>query len=326
MKLSQRFLPQKVKTKLLLALGSLIALMVLIPVFLVYRNTINRTVEEATIGLQQKIIQIQDKLVVDTTQKLSLLAKTVSDIPSVEKDMAERNREALQSVTEPMYKDLKQRLELNVFHFHLPPATSFLRLQKPEKFGDDLSGFRHTVVSVNATRKEASGIEVGKAGLSIRAVLPVNYHGQHVGSVEFGAPIDDKLVKSYKEIFHSEISVVVPDNGGFKYQAKTHSMTIPAKKFPFLKKMLQNEETKIERVTKNNRELLTAYMPLKDYSGKNVGILAVPFDMTDQLTAARKTAQTIALAGLVAILVIQGLVYLIFQLLINRPLKGSLNN
>jgi len=318
----KRLLPKRVKTKLLLSLGVLIALMVIIPVILIYRNTISTTIEQAQAGLREDIIQVRDKLIVDTTDQLSLLAKTVADIPAVKKDLFEQDREDLLSITLPMYKDLKSIIDLNVFHFHLAPATSFLRLQKPKKFGDDLSGFRHTVVSVNRNKKEASGIEVGKAGLSIRAVVPVSYQGKHAGSVEFGAPINDALLQLVKKTVKSDIMVVVPADNKYKYQAKTDNQSLPQQDFPFLNEVMQGTETSIVRVSKGNRELMTAYMPLQDYSGKTVGILAVPKDITDKLSAAKKSALTIALAGFLAICVIQGLVYIIFQLMIDRPLKA----
>jgi len=318
----KRLLPNKVKSKMILTLGSLIGFMVIVPIILTYRSTIKLAIEGAQVNLQNNVIQISDKLFFGTTNQLRLLADTVANIPSVQQDLAEQNREHLLKMSLPLYKELKKTSELNVFHFHLPPATSFLRLQKPEKFGDDLSNFRHTVVSVNQSHTEVTGIEVGKAGLSIRAVVPISFQGRHVGSVEFGAPINDNLVRSIKKIVKADISVVVPDGNGFKYQAKTHSLTIPAKKFPFLKKIMQGSKTKIIRLSKNNRKLMTAYRPIQDYSGKTVGILAIPHDITNTLSAARKSALNNALTGLSALIVILILIYFIFQFLIDRPLKA----
>ncbi len=318
----KRLMPKRVKTKLLLSLGILIAVMVIIPVILVYRNTINTTIKQARASLQEDVIQVSDKLIVDTTDQLSLLAETVADIPAVKKDLYEQNRDDLLSITLPMYKDLKSIIDLNVFHFHLAPATSFLRLQKPKKFGDDLSGFRHTVVSVNRDRKEASGIEVGKAGLSIRAVVPVSYQGKHAGSVEFGAPINDTLAIQVKKTVKSDISVLVPDGGKFKYQAKTDRENLQSQDFPLFNKIMQGKETIIVRNSKNHRELMTAYMPLQDYSGKTVGILTVPMDITEKLSAAKKSALTIALIGLLALCVVLGLVYVVFQHMIDRPIQS----
>ena len=50
------------------------------------------------------------------------------------------------------------------FHFHLPDATSFFRVQSPEEYGDDLSSFRHTVVEANEQKTLVSGLEGGVSG------------------------------------------------------------------------------------------------------------------------------------------------------------------
>ena len=45
-------------------------------------------------------------------------------------------------------------------HYHLPPARSFVRCWS-EKRGDDISGFRKTVLQVSETHKAVRGIETG---------------------------------------------------------------------------------------------------------------------------------------------------------------------
>jgi len=98
--------------------------------------------------------------------------------------LGERNRDELARITVPTFEVMKK--EYNVRQFHLPPATSFLRVHKPQKFGDDLSSFRKTVVETNAKREAISGIERGVAGLGVRGIVPVYHQQQHIGSVEFG--------------------------------------------------------------------------------------------------------------------------------------------
>ena len=70
-------------------------------------------------------------------------------------------------------------------HVHTKNNHSFLRNWKPEKYGDDLSGFRTSVVHVNSTQKAVNGFEIGKAGLSLRAVVPIVDKDEHLGSLEF---------------------------------------------------------------------------------------------------------------------------------------------
>lgn len=78
-----------------------------------------------------------------------------------------------------------------VMHFHLAPAISFLRVHQPDRYGDDLSTIRPTVVAVNQTREAMQGFESGRYFRGIRAVIPVwsrNPDGtsEHVGALEVG--------------------------------------------------------------------------------------------------------------------------------------------
>lgn len=321
--LFRKILPVRVKTKLLLLLGVLISLLIIIPVIFFYQTTTDTATSKIEQSLKITIVQIRDEIVDDQAVQLKLLAHAIAGMPSVQDNLMYQSREDLLDVAAPMYEGLKKTIDLNVFHFHIPPATSFLRLQKPEKFGDDLSSFRKTVVQANETKSAAIGIEAGRAGLSIRAVVPVKYlNKKHAGTVEFGSPINDKLVQSLKKVFGRDISVIVADKEGFKYQAKTHDLTISEGKFPFLKKVMQSDGVTIKRVKKNGRDLMTAYMALTDFSGNAVGVLAVPDDIGEVLAVAKKNAITMGIVGLIALLAIQALVYFVFVRLIDRPINS----
>lgn len=50
----------------------------------------------------------------------------------------------------------------------------------PEKFGDDLSSFRHTIVKSNAERVAVTGLEAGVSGLGICGMVPVFHQGKHI--------------------------------------------------------------------------------------------------------------------------------------------------
>ena len=70
-------------------------------------------------------------------------------------------------------------------HFHFPDNTSFLRMHKPDKFGDDLSDYRFSITEVNRTLKPLNGYEVGKIVDGYRFVYPIFDESLfHVGSIE----------------------------------------------------------------------------------------------------------------------------------------------
>ena len=127
--LAKKIIPVKVKTKLLTVLGILITLMVAVPSILSYRASLNNTALALEEQLTAAIVQVRDTLTVEKAEQLRLLAHTVAGMPSIQDNVMFQSRESLADVTAPLYEGLKKIIDLNVFHFHLPPAISFLRLQ-----------------------------------------------------------------------------------------------------------------------------------------------------------------------------------------------------
>ncbi len=84
-------------------------------------------------------------------------------------------------------KDYKENTKFHNIKIHLHDKTihSFLRIWKQDKFGDDLSGFRHTIVSVKQNKKPIVAIEIGRAGLVLRGIAPIVENSTYLGSVEF---------------------------------------------------------------------------------------------------------------------------------------------
>jgi len=321
--LLRKFLPEKVKSKVLTILGILITIMVAVPSALNYRTTINNALDTVNQDLRSKIAVVASKISTEKAEQLRLLAHTVASMPSIQDHVKFQDRDSLLEVTGPLFANLKKIIDLNVFHFHLAPATSFLRLQKPEKFGDDLSSFRYTVVSVNTNHQDAVGIEAGDAGISVRAVTPVMYlNKKPVGSVEFGAPINDALLASIKATMQEDISVLVPQKaGGFRYQAKTDALSVPEEQFAGLPAVMQSKGVIVEEVDKDGQQLMIAYSPLLDYSGKAVGVLAIPKNITAVVAGARNSALVSLMIGLGALIVVQVFVYILFTRLVDRPIK-----
>ncbi|MFN2353569.1 MAG: cache domain-containing protein, partial [Desulfopila sp.] len=319
----KKIVPSRVKTRLLTTLGILLTLMVAVPTFMSYKSTLTTTEAQLREELRSTITQVYNSITSEKAEQLKLLAHTVAGMPAVQDSVQYNDRDTLLTIGTPLFKGLKKITDLNVFHFHKPPATSLVRLHKTEKHGDDLSGFRHTVVQVNQNQQDAVGIEAGVAGISVRAVVPVLYlNRRHAGSVEFGAPLNDEVLLDIKKRIGNDVSLLVPDGGGFRYQAKTHNLTAPHKKFPFLKKVLNSEDITVQRIHKNDKQLLTAYMPITDYSGKGVGVLAIPKDIGAKIGAARKRALTSVGIGLAALIVIQLLVFFLFTRLVDKPIKS----
>jgi len=99
------------------------------------------------------------------------------------------------------YKNIK-------VHIHDANVHSFLRAWKPTKFGDDLSGFRKTVLAVKRSHKPLVAIELGRAGLVLRGLSPIIDNGKYLGSVEFMQGLNS-VVKNAKKVYGYEMAIVM---------------------------------------------------------------------------------------------------------------------
>ena len=213
--------------------------------------------------------------------RATALASLIANLPPVQESFAKGDRASLSGLTLPAFSKLKKPLSLKQFQFHLPPATSFYRVHKPAKFGDDLSSFRKTVVAVNQTQKPVSGVEKGVAGAGIRGVVPVFFGGRHIGSVEFGLALNNSLAELIKKQYGFEMLLLAADDkGGFKAWASSTDLPLAAAIQPALEKVLSDGKPLLRWFKHRGRDIYVYLAPLPDFSGKPVAVLAIPQDNT----------------------------------------------
>jgi methyl-accepting chemotaxis protein len=213
--------------------------------------------------------------------RATALASLIANIAPVQEAFAKGDRTTLSNLTLPAFRELKKKLGLKQFQFHLPPATSFFRAHKPAKFGDDLSSFRKTVVTVNQTKKPVSGVEKGVAGAGIRGVVPVFAGGKHIGSVEFGLALNNSMAKLLKKQYGFEMLLFASDGkGGYKTWASSSKLPVLGAVQPLLGQILSGGKPVLREFESGGKDIYVYLAPLPDYSGKPVAVLAVPQDNT----------------------------------------------
>ncbi len=132
-------------------------------------------------------------------EQAQALAETFAIMPGVTEAFGARDREGLLALTEEPFARLSDEHGVEQLHFHEPPATSFLRVHQPEDHGDDLSSFRETVVLANEERAPITGLELGVGGLGMRAVVPVERAGEHLGTFEVGSSFGESFFVDFAE-------------------------------------------------------------------------------------------------------------------------------
>ena len=164
---------------------------------------VNYKITEVVHDAEKKELQNLYKSAVAEIESEGRLAQAMSfiiaSVPSMNQAMADGKRDELAATTLPIFNELKKEYDVRQFQFHLPPATSFLRVHKPKKFGDDLSSFRKTILATNDSKQPVKGLEKGVAGLGVRGINPVYNNGNHIGSVEFGMSFGQAFFATLKK-------------------------------------------------------------------------------------------------------------------------------
>ena len=245
------------------------------------------------------------------------LSAVVANMTSVQARFAAQDRDWMASEMVPTFKYMKEHYAARQFQFHKPPAFSFLRLHKPQKFGDDLSGFRKTVVATNTDKKPVQGLEKGVAGIGIRGITPVFHQGQHLGSVEFGMSLGQPFFDQFKKKYDVDIALYVTEGDGFKTFASTSKAGMQLS----LEQARSIMGGKVEkRHTELNDTPYTIYGErITDFSGKPIGVMEITFDRSPFEAAYNSARNTTLGFMLLSLLIGLGLALLIARG-ITRPL------
>ncbi|MDC0933497.1 methyl-accepting chemotaxis protein [Arcobacteraceae bacterium] len=194
-------------------------------------------------------------------------------------------------------------------HIHTNNNKSYLRNWKVDKFGDDLSSFRESVVKTNKMQQPVNGFEIGKAGLSLRSVVPIIDNGQHLGSLEFIQGLNsvakafDKSDEGFLLLMDMEHKVVDP-----KSENIFQNDYIISQKFQnkiFLSDLSTIKISKIlnEKIVITDKFFYT-YTEVKDFNGKKLGIVILARSFDKVHLALDKTEYLIYLAMIILVLAI----------------------
>ena len=238
------------------------------------------------------------------------MAETVARMPDVQVALAARDREFLKKEFLPVFAAMKKDYGVRQFQFHTAPATSFFRVHKAEKFGDDLSSFRQTVVEVNAKGIVAKGLERGVAGLGMRGVVPVSHQGNQVGSVEFGLSFGQPFFDRFRQTTGVDGALFVIRDDGFEPFASSFPKDAVFDKADLKAAIDGPVELGDRRYGGADRAILLT--PIGDYSGKTIAVAALGIDrsyFSNSLTNMHLLAAGIAILALVCVVVVAYLMY-----------------
>lgn len=238
------------------------------------------------------------------TFRAESMATVIALQPEVQQRLANGDREALLAQFGPSFDMLKTRYGVRQFQFHTPPATSFLRVHKPGKFGDDLTAIRKTIVATNAEKRPIHGLEEGVFGLGLRGLAPIAASdGTHIGSVEFGLSFDKTFFDRFKKAYGVDVALHVIKDQKFTTFGSTFGDQ-PLLSDKVLRDALAGQTG--QQSAKLGGAPVTVYAKqVVDFSGKPIGVVEIAMDTSRYVTMmndAQWQSWGLAVGGLLAAL------------------------
>jgi signal transduction histidine kinase/CheY-like chemotaxis protein len=190
-------------TKVALGMG-LFFLLFAIVLYLFFEYEKNAKIEQFFDKTTKENVKIYNQIYGKYHDLANLIFQTQVDTQEVKEIFSIKNetkrREALLEYFQTTYK-LFEQYNLKQLHFHTPKNHSFLRMHRPDKYGDDLSDIRQTVVYVNKHKKPIDGFEEGAIYNGFRFVYPLFDDEFYLGSVEISFSASymiEELIKSFE--------------------------------------------------------------------------------------------------------------------------------
>ncbi len=147
---------------------------------------------------------------VSQAQRETLLLNLMTEIShdtQLRQAMTAKDRETLYQHSLPLFKKLLQAHGISHFYFHVPAATTWLRVHRPAEFGDQVA--RTTFLQAAHSQTFTFGLELGKFGmLSYRGVLPWRVGDKLIGYIELGIEVD-YVLKQLQSIVKKDFVVTL---------------------------------------------------------------------------------------------------------------------
>lgn len=262
-------------------------------------------------------LQALENAIVSESRLAESMSSLVANMPQVQQKFAAGDRSALAGMFVPAFSSLKQKYGVDQFQFHTPPAVSFLRVHKPEAFGDDLSSFRFSVVDTNQSKRPLRGLESGVAGLGIRGIVPVFHQQQPIGSVEFGMNFGQSFFDQFKAHNQVDVAMYLYTDSTFKTVASTLTDRRPLFPESQLRQAFQGE-SQLAQMSINGVAHSVIAHPVKDYSGKAIGAVEIAMNNEHNIAVLMQERDKAIWFTLLVLVLAAGLSWLIVRYILNR--------
>lgn len=130
---------------------------------------------------------------------------------SHDQEAVTRNRKRLADHLSASWRASSRLSHSGFFRFHFPPATNLLRLDAPDRYGDDLSGSRPSIAQVSRSGQPVVGIETRNNQQRLRVLIPLAIEDDTLttdmaGTLELGINLE-WILTALSQDSHSDFGI-----------------------------------------------------------------------------------------------------------------------
>ena len=283
---------------------------------------------------QRRLIETQEKKkltdyyrafldhIEDRERSALSLAYQVARSPAVQEAFAQGDRQALVTLLLPSYQILKEKFDVKQFHFHVKPATSFLRLHRIYQFGETMESFRQTINRVVETGDGIAGLEWGVTGFGVRGVAPVYYRDAMIGTFEIGYSVERPFLETLKRRYDMDLSLIVArETGRSFHRLVATSADLPLMLDNFYGQVFRTQKPEILLSQPSVPGLAILLGPLLDFSGRSIGVVEITVDRAATLASLARNRNMMIGIMIVALAASSTLIVWVVILFL-RPVHG----
>ena len=308
---------KKIRTQIIIPAISIIVL-ILTFAFLLLSKLQNENILRKNSFITQHLNSfIESETNEDANTFIGLVDIIKADLP-IQKAWKNKNREELYSASFGLYNSLNQSHRITHFYFHDLTRTNFLRVHKPDRFGDNIN--RHTLTNAVNTQKTSFGIEIGTLGqVVLRVVSPWLIEDELMGYIEIGVEIEHILEKASIILDIESVTLINKDKlnqnewelnskklgrrtswDEYPDQVAVESSHIQKTEhyYPVIHHAL-TENTPGKIIKQDGNSFFTGNLPLIDVTGERVGFLVFFKDVTQDITSKNQSTLLLFIAGFV---------------------------
>jgi len=214
---------------------------------------------------------------------------------------------------------LKSEASIQMITFDKAPGIAVARVHDAGSFGDDITQRRRMIVEAFAQGKAMVGIEPGRNHtLGSFATVPLLTSNGFTGAVDVGTALTDAYFERLKQTHNVDLAIQIDQGTRFE----TQNATFAAKTFLTpVETRAAIEGNALRKIVDNGgKSLAITAFPLKDFSGRKIGVLELVDDVTAIISEGRATLWA-TIIGSIMIAMLSLVLFVAFAISLSKPIS-----